>query len=85
MATFDAAAVHRSRRPPSRASKGDGYPRNDPHRFRIQMDGPYDLVLSMFALAIAAVMLVAGELHLVTRSDPQTVTPPPSVLTSSTD
>jgi hypothetical protein len=47
------------------------------------MDDPYDLVLSMFALAIAAVMLVAGELYLVTRSDPQTVTPPPPVVTSS--
>ena len=29
------------------------------------MDDPYDLVLGMFALAIAAVMLVAGELYLV--------------------
>lgn len=47
------------------------------------MDDPYDLALSMFALAIAAVMLVAGELYLVTRPDPQTVTPPPPVLTSS--
>ena len=28
------------------------------------MDDPYDLVLGMFALAIAAVMLVAGELYL---------------------
>ena len=48
------------------------------------MDDPYDLVLGMFALAIAAVMLVAGELYLVTRPDPpQTYTPPPSVVTSS--
>ena len=47
------------------------------------MDDPYDLALSMFALAIAAVMLVAGELYLVTRPDPQTVTPPAPVLTSS--
>ena len=31
------------------------------------MDDPYDLVLGMFALAIAAVMLVAGELYLVMR------------------
>jgi hypothetical protein len=28
------------------------------------MDDPYDLVLGMFAVAIAAVMLVAGELYL---------------------
>jgi hypothetical protein len=41
------------------------------------MDDPNDLVLSMFALAIAAVMLVAGELYLVARTDLQTVTPPP--------
>ena len=34
------------------------------------MDDPYDLVLGMFALAIAAVMLVAGELYLVMRPDP---------------
>ena len=48
------------------------------------MDDPYDLVLGMFALAIAAVMLVAGELYLVMRPDPpQTYTPPPSVVTSS--
>jgi hypothetical protein len=37
---------------------------------------PYDLVLSMFALAVTAVMLVAGELDLVTRApatgDPHT-------------
>jgi hypothetical protein len=48
------------------------------------MDDTYDLVLSMFALAIAAVMLVAGELYLVMRPDPpQAYTPPPSVVTSS--
>jgi hypothetical protein len=34
------------------------------------MDDPYDLVLGMFGVAIAAVMLVAGELYLVTRPDP---------------
>ncbi len=34
------------------------------------MDDPYDLVVGMFALAIAAVMLVAGELYLVMRPDP---------------
>jgi hypothetical protein len=48
------------------------------------MDDPYDLVLSMFALAIAAVMLVAGELYLVTRPDPpKNVAPSSSVVTSS--
>ena len=48
------------------------------------MDDSYDLVLGMFALAIAAVMLVAGELYLVMRPDPpKTYAPPPSVLTSS--
>ena len=34
------------------------------------MDDPYDLVLGMFALAMAAVMLVAGELYVVMRPDP---------------
>jgi hypothetical protein len=48
------------------------------------MDDPYDVVLAMFALAIAAVMLVAGELLLVTRSDPpERYTTPASVVTSS--
>ena len=48
------------------------------------MDDPYDLVLAMFGLAIAAVMLVAGELYLVTRPDaPEIYTQPPSVVTSS--
>jgi hypothetical protein len=47
------------------------------------MDDPHDLVLSMFALAIAAVMLVAGELYLVTRPDPPgNVAPSPSVMSS---
>jgi hypothetical protein len=48
------------------------------------MDDPYDLVLSMFALAVTAVMLVAGELYLVTRApQPETPTPPASIVTSS--
>ena len=43
------------------------------------MDDPYDLVPGMFALAMAAVMLVASELYLVMRPDPpETYTPPPS-------
>jgi len=50
------------------------------------MDDPYDLLLGMFVLAIAAVMLVRRELYLVTRPDPpQTYTPPPSVVTSSSN
>ena len=48
------------------------------------MDDPNDLVLGMFALAVTAVMLVAGELYLVTRPDqPKTFTPPASIVTSS--
>ena len=48
------------------------------------MDDPYDLVLAMFALAMAAVMLVAGELYLVMRPDPpETYRPPPSIVASS--
>jgi hypothetical protein len=48
------------------------------------MDDPYDLVLMMFAMAIAAAMLVAGELYLVTRPDPpEHYAPPPPVVTSS--
>jgi hypothetical protein len=46
------------------------------------MDDPYDQVLGMFALAIAAVMLVAGELYLVMRPDPPQTYTPPSVVTS---
>jgi hypothetical protein len=42
------------------------------------MDDPYDLVLSMFALAVTAVMLVAGELYLVTRPEPPEGLPPPA-------
>jgi hypothetical protein len=48
------------------------------------MDDPNDLVLGMFALAVTAVMLVAGELYLVTRPDrPETLTPPAAIVTSS--
>jgi hypothetical protein len=48
------------------------------------MDDPYDLVLGMFAVAIAAVMLVAGELYLAMRPDPAEIyAPPPLVVTSS--
>ena len=52
--------------------------------FRVAMDDPYDLVLGMFALAVTAVMLVAGELYLVTRPEqPQTSTSPAPIVTSS--
>jgi hypothetical protein len=48
------------------------------------MDDPYDLVLGMFALAVTAVMLVAGELCLVTKPEqPENHTPPASIVTSS--
>jgi len=52
--------------------------------FRVAMDDPYDLILGTFALAVTAVMLVAGELYLVTRPEPlETLTPPASIVTSS--
>jgi hypothetical protein len=48
------------------------------------MDDHSDLVLAMFGVAVAAVMLVAGELYLVTRPDPSEVySKPPPVVTSS--
>jgi hypothetical protein len=47
------------------------------------MDDPYDLVLSMFALAVTAVMLVAGELYLVTRPEPPEALPPPAAIATS--
>jgi hypothetical protein len=49
------------------------------------MDDPYDLVLAMFGVAVAAVTLVAGGLYLVTmRADPpETYPQPPGVITSS--
>ena len=50
------------------------------------MDDLHDLVLAMFGLAIAAVMLVAGELYLVTRPDPPQIdSKPPAVVTSSVE
>jgi hypothetical protein len=48
------------------------------------MDDLYDVVVTMFAVVIAAIMLVAGELYLVTRPDPpEKYTPPPSIVTSA--
>jgi hypothetical protein len=52
--------------------------------FRDGMDDPYDLILAMFALAVTAIMPVAGELYLVRGPDqPEAYTPPASVVTSS--
>jgi hypothetical protein len=48
------------------------------------MDDFDDLMLAMFGVAVAAVMLVAGELYLVTRPEPpQIFTQAPSAVTSS--
>jgi hypothetical protein len=49
------------------------------------MDDLHDLVLAMFGMAVAAVMLVAGELYLVTRPDPEINSEPRPVVTSSAE
>ena len=50
------------------------------------MDDLYDLMLAMFGVTVAAVMLVAGELYLVTRSDsPEINSKPAAVVTSSAE
>ena len=51
------------------------------------MDDLHDVVLAMFGVAIAAVMLVAGELYLVTRPDPPEIINPqsPAVVTSAVE
>ena len=54
-------------------------------RSSITMDDPYDLVLAMFAVAMAAIMLVAGELYFVTRPDPAEIFTSPPIVTSSID
>ncbi|OKO79057.1 hypothetical protein AC628_12140 [Bradyrhizobium sp. NAS96.2] len=36
----------------------------------MRLDDSHDLVLAMFGVAVAAFMLFAGELYLVTRPDP---------------
>jgi hypothetical protein len=48
-----------------------------------KMDDVYDLMLAMLALVIAAVMLMAGELYLVARSDHPEATTPRSIVISS--
>ena len=47
------------------------------------MNDADDLILGMFALAVTAVMLVAGELYLVTRSEQLEIRTPPASVTSS--
>ena len=47
------------------------------------MDDLYDLLLAMLGVAIAAVLLVAGELFLVTRRGPAETHLPSAVVTSS--
>jgi hypothetical protein len=52
---------------------------------RQQMDDPNDLILAMLALAITAVMLVAGALYLITAPEPTPLhpAPPAAIVTSS--
>jgi len=70
--------------PSARADSQRRWLRAQPTEISTAMDDPYDLVLTMFGVAIAAVMLVAGELYLVTRPDPPEIyTQPPAVVTSS--
>jgi hypothetical protein len=48
------------------------------------MDDPNDLILAMLALALSAVMLVAGALYLITRPEPiQTHPAPPAAIVIS--
>jgi hypothetical protein len=51
---------------------------------RQQMDDPNDLILAMLALAVTAVMLVAGALYLITTPGPtQTHPAPPAAIVMS--
>ena len=51
---------------------------------RQQMDDPNDLILAMFALAVTAVMLVAGALYLITTPAPTRIHPaPPAAIVMS--
>ena len=49
------------------------------------MEDPYELALAMLGLALAALMLVAGELYLVTTPKPESIYPAsvPSAVASS--
>jgi hypothetical protein len=44
---------------------------------RQQMDDPNDLILAMLALALSAVMLVAGTLYLISRPEATRTHPAP--------
>lgn len=63
----------------------DGVQTRDMDGGRTAMEDPYhDLVLAMLTLAIAAVLLVAGGLYLMTRPDPPPAAAPAApVVTSS--
>jgi hypothetical protein len=51
---------------------------------RQQMDDPNDLILAMFALAVTAVMLVAGALYLIMTPAPTEIHPaPPAAIVMS--
>ena len=51
---------------------------------RQQMDDSNDLILAMLALAVTAVMLVAGALYLITTPEPtQTHPAPPAAIVVS--
>ena len=52
---------------------------------RQQMDDPNDLILALLALALSAVMLVAGALYLITRPEPIQTPPaaPAAIVMSS--
>ena len=77
------AVARRSQPRLSRIAKGDGCLHNLP-KLSNAMDDLSDLVTGMLGVAIAAIMLVAGELYLVTRPDPpDTYSEPPSIVTSS--
>jgi hypothetical protein len=78
----------------ARIAKGDGRHTSRPigrlqtsdiDGSRPAMEDPYhDLVLAMLTLAIAAVLLVAGGLYLMTRPDPSVpATPALPIITSS--
>jgi len=69
----------------ARIAKGDGSILCEP-RILNAMDDLHDLVLAMLGVAVAAVMLVAGELYLVTRPNPPEIySEPPAVVTSSAE
>jgi hypothetical protein len=50
---------------------------------RQQMDDSNDLILAMLALAITAVMLVAGALYLITTPEPTQTHPAPAPIVMS--